>query len=347
MTILVVGGTGFLGRHVARCLHDAGQEVVVFHRGQTSADLPPAVRHINGERRRLNDFAEEFRRLAPAVVIDIIPYTEQDALDVMCLFRGIARRLVAVSSGDVYRNYDGLRRIAPGLPSVCPLNEDAPLRENLYPYRQQASGPEDWLYDYEKILVERVVLGEPQLPGTVLRLPMVYGPGDRQHRLFAYLKRIDDGRPVLLDARQATWRCTRGYVENVAAAIACAAADDRAAGQVYNVGEVDALTEAEWVAAIGRATASEAEVVAVPPVFMPKSLAPDLDWQYHLAMDTSRIREQLGFVESVSRDEALQRTVEWERTHPPGDIKPDQFDYAAESAALAAMRLGKRRGYPR
>jgi nucleoside-diphosphate-sugar epimerase len=35
--------------------------------------------------------------------------------------------------------------------------------------------------DYEKILVEREVMGHPRLPGTILRLPTVYGPGDSQH----------------------------------------------------------------------------------------------------------------------------------------------------------------------
>jgi hypothetical protein len=34
-------------------------------------------------------------------------------------------------------------------------------------------------------------------------------------------------------------------------------------------------------------------------------------------------------------DEALERTIEWERTHPPA-IDPAQFDYAAEDAALGA-----------
>jgi hypothetical protein len=47
---------------------------------------------------------------------------------------------------------------------------------------------------YEKILVERAVMNEPDLPSTILRLQQVYGPGDRQRRLFDYLKRIDDGR---------------------------------------------------------------------------------------------------------------------------------------------------------
>jgi nucleoside-diphosphate-sugar epimerase len=337
MKVFVLGGTGFIGRHVVRRLLDSGHELVVFHRGQTSADLPPAVHTIHGDRRNLSAFTEEVMRFRPDVVIDVIPYTEQQARDVMRSFAGFARRVVALSSGDVYRNYDGLRGVATAPPDPCPLVEEAPFRENLYPYRSSASGPDDWKYHYEKILIERIVLGEPDLPGTVLRLPMVYGPGDLQHRLFPYVKRMDDGRPaILVEAGQAGWRWTRGYVENVAAAVAHAATDDRAIGRIYNIGEANARSEAEWVAEVGRACGWRGEVVTVPRAILP-GLAPAFDWRYHLVTDTGRLRAQLGFVEPVALAKALQRTVDWERAHPPSEAGSPEFDYAAEDAALASV----------
>src|SRR5262249_52381017 len=133
---------------------------------------------------------------------------------------------------------------------------------------------------------------------------------------------------------QAAWRWTRGYVENVAAAVAHAAADDRAAGQVYNVGEADALTEAEWIATIGCACDWHGETVPVPRALLP-NLAPDFDWCYHLVTDTRRFRDQLRFVEPIPRSEALRRTVEWERMHIP-EASQSALDYAAEDAAMGA-----------
>src|SRR4029077_4678792 len=128
--------------------------------------------------------------------------------------------------------------------------EDAPLREHLFPFRGIVEGRDD----YDKILVERVVLGDNTLSGTVLRLPFVYGPRDNQHRLAYYLKRMDDHRPAIaLEAAFAGWRATRGYVDNVAEAIALAVTDVRAAGRTYNVGDQDVLSEREWVEAIGHA----------------------------------------------------------------------------------------------
>ena len=97
-----------------------------------------------------------------------------------------------------------------------------------------------WLDDsYDKIPVEQAVISERHLPGSILRLPFVYGPGDRLHRSFPILKRIDDGRWRYCgwEEELAAFRGPRGYVENVAEAIAVAATDDRAAGPFYNVAE--------------------------------------------------------------------------------------------------------------
>jgi nucleoside-diphosphate-sugar epimerase len=160
--------------------------------------------------------------------------------------RGVARRIVVISSGDVYRAYGQLLGTEPGPVEPTPLVEDAPLRSVLFPYRDQAQGPDDFLYAYDKIPVERIVLSNPELPGTVLRLPMTYGPGDPFRRCSPYLKRMVDGRPAIrLDAGLARWKTPRGYVENVAAAIALVVEDDRAAGRVYNVSEPISFSEAD------------------------------------------------------------------------------------------------------
>lgn len=171
-----------------------------------------------------------------------------------------------MSSGGSWRSAVRATRKDPGTPDPVPLKEDAPLREKLYPYGTE---------EYEKILVERVVMGGLELPGTVLRLPAVYGPGDYQHRLFPYLKRMDEGRAgILLGEGMASWRWTHGYVEDVAAAITLAVVDERAAGRIYNVGEPAPLTWAEWVREIGRVVGWNGEIVPMPKDRLPKHLGP-------------------------------------------------------------------------
>jgi len=341
MRILVIGGTRFIGPYVVQHLVEHGHEVTVYHRGQTQAQLPPQVQHLYGDRYDLPARRDEIARLAPDAAIDMFAFTEADARATMDGLTGIAGRLTVISSADVYAAFGRLIGIESGPPEPGLLTEESPLRQRIYPYRgdtpRAADDPHRWRDDYDKILVERVVMSDPDLPGTVLRLPIVYGPGDTQHRLFPYLKRMDDGRRVIvLDEIAARWRGARGYVENVAAAIALAATDLRAAGRVYNVAEPEPLSEADWVRAIGRAAGWDGEVVTVPPERLRGVSTIPGDLTHDLAMDTTRIRQELGYVEPVPQEEALRRTVAWERANPPAEYDPARFDYDAEDAALAA-----------
>jgi nucleoside-diphosphate-sugar epimerase len=61
-------------------------------------------------------------------------------------------------------------------------------------------------------------MNDRELSGTVLRLPMVYGPGDPLHRFHPVVKHIVDGRHhIIFPETIAARRSPRGYVENVAA----------------------------------------------------------------------------------------------------------------------------------
>ncbi len=341
MRILVIGGTNFMGPLVVRTLHTQGHNITVFHRGQTPTELPDSVQEILGDRRPLTNVASILQKTEPELVLDMIPSSEQDAQEVMRTFSGIARRVVSISSQDVYRAFGRVNRKESGPIDPQRITEDSPLRENLYPYRAEpprdADDPQKWQDDYDKILVERVVMGDPNLPGTILRLPMVYGPGDYQHRMFAFLKRMDDQRPaILLDEAEAQWKWTHGYVENVAAAIALAVTDKRAAGHIYNVGEPFTFTMAQWISKIGEAAGWQGKIVTIPQGRLPKPLRWDINAEQHIVVDTSRIRQELGYKERIDIDETIQRTVNWERAHPPAQIDPKDFDYAAEDAIISA-----------
>jgi nucleoside-diphosphate-sugar epimerase len=336
MKVLIIGGTRFIGVFVVRRLIEEGHDVTVFHRGQTNSELPASVTHILGDRRNLSGFASEFARIAPDVVLDMVCYNDQGAETLMDTFRGNARRAVVVSSMDVYRAYGCLLGLEAAQSDPMPLNEDSPLRESRFPYRGQAKGPDDMAFNYDKIPVEKAVMSDPDLPGTVLRLPAVYGPGD--HRAFDYLKRMEDGRrAILLEESHAGWRWTRGYVDNIAAGIALAVTDDRAANRIYNVGEPHALTEADWVRSIGIPAGWRGEIVVLPKEAMPEHLAAPYNFEHHLGADTGRIRRELGYGEHITRDEAIKATVDWERVHPPDQVDAGRFNYAAEDAAFEKL----------
>jgi nucleoside-diphosphate-sugar epimerase len=342
MRILVIGGTGFVSFPVVQQLSLQGHTLLVVHRGQTQANLLPEVQHLLTDRTRLQENLQDVQRFAPEVVLDMIPYTQQDAQIVRELFHGLAQRVVVISSGDVTRAYGRVIGIEPGPVEFVPLTEETSLREKLYPYRgeqlRSQDDPEHWKDDYEKILVERTLMNDPGLPATILRLPMVYGPRDQQHRLFGYPKRMDDRRPaIILGEHVASWRWSRGYVGNVAAAIALAVTDARATGRIYHVCEEPTLTEKQWVQAIGKAAGWDGIVVTLPEEQLPERLATKINTSQDLIYDTTRIRQELGYREPISLDEALKQTIAWQRANPPGDVDADLFDYPLEDAVLAAL----------
>jgi len=286
MHVLMIGGTRFIGPHVVRGLVALGHSVTVYHRGVTEADLPGGVHHIRDPAATMPvlSFPREALEPPPDAVIHMIPMGERDARAAVETFRGRAGRLVALSSGDVYRAYGRFTGLEPGPVEEGPLSESSPLRTVSYPYRGQAKSPDDWAYSYEKILVERVTLAAPDLPGVVLRLPKVYGPGDNADLATIYAFR-DHPR----------WRWTHGYVENVAQAVVLAACHP-AAGGIYNVGEAVTPTVADRLARLPPSSS-----VAASP--MPAN------FDQHIVYDTSRIRRELGYAEPVSYEEGLRRTL--------------------------------------
>ena len=309
MRILIIGGTGFVGGALARRLLGGGHTIAAFHRGEESG----GAETIRGDRADLSRHRDAFRRFAPDAVVDTIAFTEAEARGLVEAFRGIARRYVVVSSQDVYASYGRLLRLEGGAAAAgIAATEDSPLRASRHPYRTR-SRPGEMAYDYDKILVESAVLQGADGRVTVLRLPMVYGPGDPYRRLQPLLAKLSaaNATEIRIDRARAGWRWTRGYVDDVADAIALAVTDPRAEGRVYNVGEEDALAERDWVRAVGEVAGWRGAIRELPfQEIPPAEREPrDYDYAHDLMADTSRIRRELGFRERVGRTEGLRRTV--------------------------------------
>ena len=143
MRILAVGATGFIGRAAVGRLVERGHDVGVLHRGRTATGLPPGVRVIRGDRNRLDRSRMDIERFAPDVVLDVIPFTERQAHGLVEALRGRAGRVVALSSADVYRNYDGLRRraTAPPIPRRSPRTRRCARRAIRTADRARSSTP--------------------------------------------------------------------------------------------------------------------------------------------------------------------------------------------------------------
>jgi nucleoside-diphosphate-sugar epimerase len=339
MRILLIGGNGFIGSPLRRELSAAGHSIAVLHRtAERNADED--VVEIQGDRNHLLDSMGQIQRFSPQVIVDLILTSGEQAAQLMSLARTAAQRVVAISSMDVYRAWGVMQQSEAGELESLPLTEDSPLRKNRLLYSPETLKMMQTIFSwigasYDKIAVEEAVLNSPDVAGTVLRLPMVYGPGDPLHRLFLLLKRFADGRPsILLADDLAAWRGPRGYVENIAHAIALAATSDQAAGRVYNVCDEPVLSELEWQAKIATQAKWAGKVVVLPRERTPEHLLQPGNAAQHVVVSSKKIRTELHYKEPVDQDEALRRTIAWEQNHPPAMVNPQQFDYVAEDMAL-------------
>ncbi|WP_082765318.1 MULTISPECIES: NAD-dependent epimerase/dehydratase family protein [unclassified Phenylobacterium] len=314
MRILILGGTGFIGREVVRALN--GHELCLFHR--SGAESPSGtVRHIYGDRGNLAASRGDFAAFAPDVVLDMTPQNGRDAEQAVTCLVGLAGRAAAVSSLSVYRAFGRLLGTEPGRSLPAPLSENQPLRSRMFPYRgpapRGAGDPRLWMDDYDKIPAERAFLGGA-LPASVVRLPMVYGPGDADRRVGAYLDRLRGGRPLVLGETAAAWRNARNFVRNVAQAIALVTLRG-VPGRVYNAPAPHDLSELEWVRHIARAAGLTNEIRAVEdgtegalrPLI--DEFPAHADFRQHLVVDDSRIRVELGCEDAVPLEAALAETV--------------------------------------
>ncbi|MBW4598496.1 MAG: NAD-dependent epimerase/dehydratase family protein [Calothrix sp. FI2-JRJ7] len=339
MKILIIGGTNFIGPPVISHLTQMGHEVTIFHRGKTNPQLPAGVNEIIGERKNIIQIKDKLQQLSPEVVLDMIAYTEHDVRALSEALQGVQARLVVVSSIDVYQAYDVLLGKESNVVPV-PLTEDSPLRTSLYPFREMQNKPLQAPDDYEKILVEKAVMSNPDLPGTVIRLPMVYGENDPLHRLFPYLERIDDNRAaIVLPESLANWRGSYGYVENIAYAIALAVTNARATNRIYHVADIENKNEAERITQVGKIAQWQGKVVTISENQLPPQWKLPLNVKQDWLVDSTRIRQELGYKEIVSSDEALWRTINWQRANvlqqPTQFAAPYLLDYAVENEILA------------
>jgi nucleoside-diphosphate-sugar epimerase len=303
MKVMVLGATGFIGPAVVERLAALGHEALPVSRlGELRADR--------------NDPAAVVR-LAEGTdaVIDLLAMSVETTAPLLDAVAGRTGRYVLASSGDVYGQYAGLHRKPGASPPRELLDEDAPLRNERFPYRsgRTPDDPQAWMETYDKIPIELAALAQFGLDAVVVRLPMVFGPRDRQRRFAWATGVMQAGAPVLeMDAAWAGWRSSYGYVDDVAHGLALAATHPAAAGRTYNVGPAEAPDHAGWAERFGAALGWRGEIRRIERRAVPepvRSALDALDLTYPMVTDTRRIRTELGYAEPTDPDEALLRTA--------------------------------------
>jgi nucleoside-diphosphate-sugar epimerase len=173
MRILILGGTVFLGRHVAAEALARGHDVTLFTRGRHGAGLFPEARRLRGDR------AGDLSALAGGewdAVVDTSGYRGTDVAASAGLLADRAGHYVFVSSVNAH----------PGWPEE-PVDESSPV------WHDDACDD----YGAQKAASERAA--EAAMPGrvTVVRAGSLCGPHDPMNRLAWWIARIARGGDVL------------------------------------------------------------------------------------------------------------------------------------------------------
>jgi UDP-glucose 4-epimerase len=295
MRVVVTGGAGFIGSHLADALVARGDEVVVVDdlssgkRGQVN----PAATFVERDIRKGIDASGAsvvFHLAAQADVQTSVRRPDHDAavnvvgtVQVLEAARAAGAPVVFSSTGGaIYGECDE------------PATEDAPRRP-LSPY------------GIAKLCGEEYLLGWNRIHGAghvVLRLGNVYGPrqdaGLEGGVVSIFLERMLRGEPTTVFGDGLQQR-DFVYVGDVVAAMIAAAGHE---GGVFNVGTGAATSVLELHRAC-RAVAGD----AAEPLFEPARLG---DVRRSL-LDSSRAARELGWRARVDLDEGLRTTRDWHR----------------------------------
>jgi 2'-hydroxyisoflavone reductase len=178
-SILILGGTGFIGPHIVNAAIDRGHTVTLFNRGKTHADLFPNLEKLRGDR---DGQLDALKGRQWDAVIDPSGYVPRIVKMSAELLAPNVKQYLFVSSVSVYKQ--------PGKPNQ---DETAPLETTDEPASEDVSK----YYGALKALSEQAA--EAAMPGrvTVVRPGLIIGPGDPTGRFTHWPARCAEGGEVL------------------------------------------------------------------------------------------------------------------------------------------------------
>lgn len=287
MRIAVTGATGFLGRAVVPALRARSHEVRTLDRGLTGdiAAVADWSVHIAGM-----DAVVHLAALAHARGID---ETRLRAVNVDASL-AIGKAAAAAGIGMLFMS--SAKVLGEETAAGAAFDDGSPLAPQD-PYARAKAAAEEGL---------RAIAG---LRLTVLRPPLVYGPGVRANFL-ALLRAVAHGWPLPL-ASIANRRSLVG-ADNLADLVAHCVATPRSAGRTFGATDGAPLPTPALCRALGAALGRPARLFPFPPALL--ELAPPArKLTRSLVIDDSAMRRELGWSPPRAFEEGLRSTVEWFR----------------------------------
>jgi UDP-glucose 4-epimerase len=315
MRVLITGGAGFVGSHLAEALLARGDEVFVIDNLSTGSidniahlkrtpKFHYTIDSITNEPvlAELIDRSDAVVHLAAAVGVKLIVEapvhtieTNVHGTEVVLKHANKKKKLVLLAStSEVY-----------GKSADVPFSEDADL----------VLGPtvkHRWAYACSKLIDEFLALAywkERKLPVIIVRLFNTVGPrqtGQYGMVIPNFVRQALAGHPITVFG-DGTQSRSFTYVGDVVRAMVALIAEPRAVGQVFNIGNGAEISIGELAALVKRMTASSSEIVHVP---YDQAYEAGFEDMPRRVPDISRIRHLVGYEPTVGLEETLARVIE-------------------------------------
>jgi UDP-glucose 4-epimerase len=231
--VLITGGAGFIGSHVAEAVLARGDEVVILDNLSSGSrdNVPDGCDFVSMDISDARGIAAEVRRRRPEVVVHLAAQTNvevsvaQPGRDARVNVMGTLAVLDAVAQGHCRKVIFASSSTVYGDPARQPVLESDPLRP-ISPYGVAKTAAENYI---------RILATERRLQYTILRLGNVFGPRDSLgsgHAVTAFVDALLSGRTPIIewDGEQ-----TKDYVYVGDVADAVVASLERGDNETFNI----------------------------------------------------------------------------------------------------------------
>jgi UDP-glucose 4-epimerase len=318
MRVLITGGAGFIGSHLADAYLARGDEVFVLDDLSTGSieniqHLRPHPKfhytidsvHHTSTVAELVDQSDVVFHLAAAVGVKLIVESPVRTIEtnvhgtevVLAQANKKKKRVLIASTSEVY-----------GLSEQVPFREDGNL----------VLGPTNkgrWSYACSKAIDEFLALAywrERRLPTTIVRLFNTVGPrqtGQYGMVVPSFIKQALTGRPITVFGDGTQSRCFTD-VGDVVGALIGLMDHPRAVGEVFNIGSVEEVTIRRLAERVKSLTGSSSEIVHQP---YESAYGEGFEDMPRRVPDIGKIHALIGYQPTRSLDEILTRVIDFVR----------------------------------
>lgn len=253
-SILILGGTGFIGPNTVRYAVERGHKVSIFTRGRREADLPEGVEQLVGDR---NDDHTALEGRRWDAVLDNNCYDYRWAQNSTRVLKDATDHYLFVSSLSAY-----------AMPDAATIDRSQPLTQALPTDAPTVPVPDDFQdgdeadYALMKLLSENTV--REAFPGryTIVRPTLIVGPGDTSGRWSYWPVRLQRGGEVLAPGNPA--HSTQIIDQRDLSEWHVRLIENGTLGVFHGAGPADYLTMESMLNQVGRAVDSDWRLTWVP-----------------------------------------------------------------------------------